>query len=171
MRFDDQSILFVDDGQELVQVDGFVALEIVKDVGVVHQFNDFFLVHGFSQLSGHLLELFQIDVAVSVLVVVTEDLGLSLRGFGISNMVYDQSDELFEVDRFSGLSDSVNDIFDDLISALETEFFHSLVDFGGIDGSATVLVESVEGGLKVFEILLTEFISSVVGLGPGLLSA
>jgi hypothetical protein len=161
----------VDDGDELVQVDCLVAVEVVEDVGVVHQFNDFLLVHGLSELSGHSLELLEIDVAVTVLIIVAEDLGLSLDGLGISDDVDYQCKEFFEIDGLPGILDRVDDVSDDEVSSLESQLLHGLVDLSSVNGSTSVLIEGVEGSLEIFEILLAELVSDAGHLRSGLLSA
>lgn len=70
----------------------------VDDVGVVHHFGDFVVVHGLTQLSGDSLESVEVDGSSSLGVPEFEDLGQAFAALGVTGFGGDDLEELVELD-------------------------------------------------------------------------
>ena len=126
----------------------------VDDVGVVHHFGDFIVVHGLAQLSGDSLEGLEVDDSSSLGVPELEDLGHTFTALGVPGLGGDDLEELVELDGSVHGAETVDHLEDDLAAALESQFFEDFFDFFGVDCSSSVGVEEVEGGLQFFVVVL-----------------
>lgn len=68
-----KSALFGNNAVEFFEVEVIVSLSSIHDVGVVHHFSEFVIVHGFTQFSSNSLEAIIINVSVTFFIPELED--------------------------------------------------------------------------------------------------
>ena len=133
------------------------------DVGAVHKFKDFIIIKVVKELFGDSFELFEVDGSVLILVEQCEHFSEAVLGLGLSNSGTDDVKEFVEVDGFVLISKPGDEGENERISLVKAEFFEGFVDFGGIDGSTSVLVEDLEGVLEFFVVLCGETVFPAEG--------
>lgn len=159
-----------DNGVELFKGDTLVGGSLVVDVGAVKHLKEIVIINVFVELLGDSLELLEVNGSVLVLVVEGKNSLKAVSGLGLTDPGGDGIEELFEVDGFVLISESVDKAENEGVSLVEAEFLEDLVDLQGVDGSASVLIEHFEGVLEVFVVLREEAVLPGSGDSLGLLS-
>lgn len=129
---------------------------MVVDVGAVQQLQKIIVIQIFVKALSNSLELIKFDDSVFVLVVKTENSLETLLGLSLTNLGADNIEELLEVDGVVGVSQGVDKRQNEGVSLIEAELLQNLVDFCGVNCSASVLVEDLEGVLEILIVLREE---------------
>lgn len=139
------------------------------DVSAVQQLQSLVIVEGLVEAFGDGLELFKLNESVLILVKDSEDSLESVLGFGFSDLVSDDIQELLKVDGFVLIFEVVNQTQNEGVSFVESQLFEGLGDFSWVNGAAMILIKHLESILEVFIVLGGEsvFPGSWGGFGGG----
>lgn len=123
---------------------------------IVHHFHDFIVIHSFAQLSCCDFHFLEINVPASIVIVQGEYTLEAIDCFAISQSAVNNFQKFLEVDGpIFGLK-VIYHVEDDLISFIEAELLKDFLNLFGIDFSAIVLIEEIEGRFELFNFLFRE---------------
>lgn len=144
------------DSVELVESDKLVGRGLLADVSAVEQLEELVIIDTVLDPLGNALELLEVNDSILVLVVEGENFLETFLGLGLAYAGADDFKELFEGDCFVLILESKNESEDEGVPLVKSQLLKDFADFGGVDGSATVLVEHSEGFLELIIVLLSK---------------
>jgi hypothetical protein len=156
-----------DNPLELLEGDGLVGGGLLADMGAVQHLEQFVVVDAVLDPPGHGLELLVLDDSILIGVVKGKDSLESFLGLEVSDLTAHDLKELLEVDGFVLVSEGMDEREDEGVPLVKAEFLQSLVDFGGVDGAAVVLIENEEGVSEFVVVLFAEAVFPAGCLGGG----
>lgn len=132
-------------------------------MSTVHHFQQFVIIDAVLQILGNCLEFLKVNDAVLVLVKNGEHSLKAVLGFNLADLGAHEVDEFVEADGFSFVSEAVDELQDEGVSAVDSQLLEDLGDFNGINGSTAVLVKHFEGLLEFVVVLGGKSVSPVGG--------
>lgn len=154
-----------DDGVELFEGKALIRGGLVVHRCAVHHFQDVVVTQVRMNLLCNCLKLLEVHHPVLVLVVEREHLLDAVLGLGLTHSGADDVKEFGELDGLVLVAEALNEVEDEGVALVEAELIKDLVDFGGVDCAAAVLVEDFEGLLEFFVVLRREaFLPGELGL-------
>ncbi len=116
----------------------------VINESTMHHFKNFVIIYCISNLSSNQFKFFEIDNAVLILIVKCKNSFQSVSGVVLANSWSNHIDKLVEVERFVLIFKCRDQAEDEGISLFQSKLFHNFIDFGGIDGSTSVLIKDLK---------------------------
>lgn len=115
------SSLLGDDGVELFKREVVVGLGVVHDVGVVHHLSKLLIVKSLAELAGDALEAIEVGEALGIFVPDLEHTSQTIAGFGVTNLLADNLQELLKINGPFHGAQSVNYLEDNLAPTLKAQ--------------------------------------------------
>ena len=163
------SILFPGDYfVKLLKAKSFVRLSLVQNVSIVHHLHNIFFTHCLPQLLCSLLHLLQVNEPCQVIIVKIKYLKQSFRSLTISKSAINDLKKLFKIDGSVFHLEVSEQVEDDLVSFVKTQFLEDLLYLFGINLASSVFIEKVKGNLKLFKLLSGEPFANWYLFGLGL---
>lgn len=136
-------------------------------MGAVEHLQDLVVIDSILQPFGNVLELVEVQHTVLIGVVDGEHSLASVLGLDLTNSAAHDVQVLLEGQGFVLVPQGVDQVQDELVSALSSEVLKSLGDFSGVNGAGIVVVKDVEGVKKVIVVFLADSVFPCGRLGGG----
>jgi hypothetical protein len=129
-------------------------------VSVVHHFHNVFISHCLSKLFSGNLHLFEVDEARHIAIVKIKNFQQSFRCLTVSQSAINDLKKLFEINGSVFNLQIVQQVTNDFVSLIKTQFLQDLLYLFGIDFTTVVFVKKVKCGLELLQLWFREPLSN-----------